>query len=445
MDRREEFELFLHEPAPPALEGSVRRARARYRAARRGRLWGIPLASLAGTAAAFVLLVNLSLPFARACGSLPFLRDLAAAVALSPSLKAAVEHDFVQPVGQTQTVNGITMTVEYLIVDQKQVNVFYTLKSEQYPELEGAPEFTAADGALAQASVHWGYFLEGEALRKITLDFADSVPDALVMTYEAYPSPYGGEGPRPATVADFAFTLHLDPAFTRQGQVYVLNYPVTLDGQTVTVDSVEIYPTHIRLNLLDAPSNTAWLKSLSFYLEDEKGSRYEAVTNGVSATGDPGGTPFMPSHRLESSYFGDARHLTLHITGAVWLDKGKEYIDLDIAAGTAKNLPQGVTLGKAERRGNDVDVTLVVQSRDGGTYGVLYDGWLDGEGERHQVERTVSCSPSKEPIAWNGVPIPAGSFYESFILEDCPEDHVRLGVSFSRYGNLPEPVEVPIK
>lgn len=442
MNRMQELESLISEPVPPALAGSVQRARAKHRAARRGKIWGIPLASLAGAAAAFVFLVNLSAPFALAAGRIPFLKGLTAAVALSPSLRAAVEHDYVQYVGQSQTVNGVTMTVEYLIVDQKQVNLFYTLESPLYSRLDGDADLTLPDGTRPQAMVGWGRSEGDGPLQKITLDFTDhSVPDTLQLTYTA--RPLDGPG-NPETVAVFSFSLKLDPGFTAAGEVYELNQTVTLDGQRITVASVEVYPTHIRLNLRDDGANTAWLKGLDFYLEDEKGNRYEKISNGVTATGDPD-TPFMASHRLESSYFGDAKHLTVHITGAMWLDKGKEYLGLDIAAGTAKNLPQGVTLGKARRRGDSVDVVLVAQDRDGGSYSVLDDGWLDGDGQRHRVDSRSFGSSREEPGAYYDIPIPGGSFYEAFTLEHCPWDQVKLGVSFSRYSAFASPVEVPVK
>ena len=120
MNRMEEYRRLLTEleATPPALEYTLQRAKAR----RRHGLWkkglGIPAGSLAAVFAAFVLLVNVSTPFALACSNVPFLKDLTAAVAFSPSLKAAVEHDFVQYIGQTQTQNGITMTLDYLIPDQ---------------------------------------------------------------------------------------------------------------------------------------------------------------------------------------------------------------------------------------------------------------------------------------------------------------------------------------
>jgi hypothetical protein len=63
-------------------------------------------------------LVNVSTPFAMACKSVPVIRELAEAVALEPSLKAALEHDYLQPVFQTQAKDGVTASVRYLIVDQ---------------------------------------------------------------------------------------------------------------------------------------------------------------------------------------------------------------------------------------------------------------------------------------------------------------------------------------
>ena len=84
----------------------------------------MPAGSLAICFTAFVLLVNLFPPFAAACGNVPLLRALAEAVRWSPSLSAAVEHDYVQPVDQSQNANGVTAAVEYLIVDRKQVSIF---------------------------------------------------------------------------------------------------------------------------------------------------------------------------------------------------------------------------------------------------------------------------------------------------------------------------------
>ena len=86
--------------------------------------------------AAFVLAVNTLPTFALACGKVPVLRELAAAVAFSPSLSAAVEHDYVQYIGQSQSVDGLTLTLEYVIADAQQMVVFYRTDGGRIPLLQ---------------------------------------------------------------------------------------------------------------------------------------------------------------------------------------------------------------------------------------------------------------------------------------------------------------------
>ena len=111
MNREEEYRALEKEleNLPESLETVVQRAAARKKnLQKKRRVFGIPAASLAACFAGFVLLVNLFPPFAYACGGVPLLRKLAKAVAWSPSLLAAVENEYVQPIDQSKTVNGIT-------------------------------------------------------------------------------------------------------------------------------------------------------------------------------------------------------------------------------------------------------------------------------------------------------------------------------------------------
>lgn len=88
MNRMEEYRALVREleTAPPALEHTLTRAQARDRARRRRNRLLRPLGALAGVLGAFVVLVNVSAPLARAVSQVPGLRELAAAVTISPSL-----------------------------------------------------------------------------------------------------------------------------------------------------------------------------------------------------------------------------------------------------------------------------------------------------------------------------------------------------------------------
>ena len=101
MNRMDEYTALLAEleQTPEELDHTVNKALNRKNTLqKKRRFFGTSLGGLAACFATFVLLVNLFPPFARACGSVPVLRELAKAVAWSPSLSAAVENDYVQPI-----------------------------------------------------------------------------------------------------------------------------------------------------------------------------------------------------------------------------------------------------------------------------------------------------------------------------------------------------------
>ena len=370
MNRNEEYRALLREleTTPPALDTAVDRAMERQRAARKRRLWGVPVGSLAACFVLFVGLVNAFPTFAAACEDVPVLGALAEAVRFSPSLSAAVENDYVQPVGQSQTQNGITATVDSIIVDQKQVHIFFTLEGEGYESLSA--EMPAFSPSQQCSILGAGFGQKPGTLLEFTLDYVDQdVPEGFTMTFavtgeregeeaETHAAPdraYEDELLAPPTepeeeiLAEFTFDLAFDPRFTAQGEVLAVNETFTMDGQTFTLTEAEVYPTHLRINVEGAEDNTAWLKGLDFYLENEDGARFDAVSGGVTANGDPD-SPAMVSYRLESPWFSGSQHLTVHITGAKWLDKEHERVYVDLEQGTAPWLPEGVRLTSAQRR-----------------------------------------------------------------------------------------------
>ena len=335
MDRKQEYDALMQElrHTPPALEGTMDRALARRQARRRGLR---PLRSLAAAAAVFVLLVNVSTPFAQACAHIPVLGWLAQAVCFSHSLSSAVEHDWVQKVDQTQRDSGYTLTLENLIVDQKQVHLFYTLVWED-PACEYAMVYVDSERLSPRPSVLSDSVNGPQDAGHIVLDYREEqVPDRLDLKLTVRPN---GDG---SPTARFRFQVTLDPSLTAVGQILPVEQWVELDGQQICVDRLEIYPTHARLMLRDCPDNTARLVSLLCHLEDETGRQYERE-GGLSGFSDPD-TGFLTELRLASPYFQQPERLTLRITGAVWQDPEEAEVAVDLAAGTAAGLPEEVRL-----------------------------------------------------------------------------------------------------
>lgn len=468
MTRNEEYQALLQElePTPAALEGTAERALRRRRRDRRLRIFGVPAGSLAACFIAFVLLVNLFPPFARACGNVPLLRALAQAVAWSPSLSAAVENDYVQPMGQSQTENGITATVEYVIVDQKQVNIFFTLEGEGYESLSTElPEFTPRQQCAVLSS---DFRQPPGTLLRFTLDYSDNdVPEGFTMTFgvtgetgeEAEDRPAAPsrsildepEPEEPDILASFTFDLAFDPTYTAQGEIVPVNSTFQLDGQTLTVTEVEVYPTHVRVNVEGGPDNTAWLEDLDFYLENEDRERFDSITNGIASTSNPD-QPDQKSFRLESPYFADSAHLTLHITGAKWLDKDMERIRVDLANGTADRLPEGVELYSAQRSGDGWIVQFSAPEEEEMHFHQLFSMiYYDPEGGEHSMDsRNTMTEPYFEGTL-SGEELDArqaaaeGRFFEILPLRDYPYEEVWLCPVYSRATTAETPVTIPIK
>ncbi|MGN0968417.1 MAG: DUF4179 domain-containing protein [Oscillospiraceae bacterium] len=449
MNRMEEYDALLREleETPARLNCTVARAKARTQRQKLRRAVGIPASAVAAVCACFVLLVNVSGPFAQACSAIPVLKDLAQAVSFDRSLSAAVEHDWVQPIGLTERDGDLTMTVEYVIVDQKQLNIFYTLEGgpDTDPQAFYMPRsklLNARGEQLACSVLSGSSHVDGE-LYTITADFASTegtMPSEVRLECEM--TRHNNDTNQNEPVGKFAFDLSFDPRFTEQARVVELGRWVELDGQRILFRDVEIYPTHIRVNVEDDPDNTAWLRGLSFYAEDENGVRYDKPGSGISSAGSVD-SPFRQSFRLESSFFSEGEQLTLYLTGAQWLDKDREWTWVDLTTGETGFLPDGVTLHRFSRSGDAASLTFRVHTGPMNTYNPFrqwrnpdgkeqtFDGWSGGTAYNMEGEE----SPELPLEEYSDI---------SFTLKGCTEDRVELELNYTRGLEYGAPIEVPV-
>lgn len=452
MKRMEEYNLLMQELGKPvpALEGTLTRVQTRYRRQRILR----PLIGLSAAFAVFVLMVNFCTPVAYACSKIPFLKELAEAVTFSRSLSDAVENQYVQPLYLKQTDNGVTTSVEYLIVDQKQVNIFYRLDSEDYEHMAENPLILMPDGthplSCSYSVNEWD--VPNGKLRSVTVDFLDTdVPSSLrfQLDIENYESDTT-EAPiadisadeamfaeetdyKPDFVAHFDFLLEFDPDFTATGRTVAVNQSVELDGQSIILTDMEIYPTHLRLNVAGAPENTAWLTRLDFYIETDWGMKFDTISNGITATGSID-SPMMVSYRADSSYFYEAKHLKVVITGAEWLDKDMKTVPLNLNTGECGPLPDGTVLDTISEQENGWLLRFRVRQRKPNfTHQIFSSIYYDiYKNERYFDSWNVTFADED------------GYFVVSIPLRDYPYDEVLLCPSYSHEWQAEEPVAVTV-
>ena len=461
MNRTEEYNALLREleQVPPALDGTVDRARARLRRRRAGRWCGIPAAGLAGVAAAFVLLVNYSMPFARACSAVPVLRELMSAVAFSPSLKLAVEHNYAQYIGEEQIQGGVTLRLEYLILDQGQLRFF--LKADgPHEHYMATADLADEDGVpLEGCAITSSSFPPGELTGSVSVHVSgDSFrfPEVLRLTLHLKgegssaaeaPTPVPDDGAAsPAYEGDFFFEIPLDASHLNDVVSVPMGDWVEVDGQLLRF-SLDSYPTHGRLTVEEHPDNTASLAGLDFYLEDDRGNRYED-----NPSGSVGG--LGSAHMCDTTYFSNPSRLTLYITRLEWLEPDREWVTVDLAQGAALTpLPDGVEL--AVHRSEDrsvLELALLApeppESNETAmvSYQVGSGSYRTPDGQEHYFGGHSSFHGG--PLRWDGggeLPVPEGYFVELYHLVGYEYDTIDLGLHFTQRRDLDTPISVTLK
>ena len=432
MNRNEEFfELLTDlERNAPDLSASVRKAKDRRS---RSVFLYRPLAGVAACLALFVLLVNVSAPVAKACANVPILKQLVEVATFSRSLSDAVENDYVQPSDMIQEKDGITAKIEYFIVDEKQVNIFYRLESEKYKAMYVQAGVLDKDGVQGACLVRTPINdVPNEELRLITIDYYDNtVPDSVQLEILAYQlqDDYQ-ESAQP--LAEFIFQLEFDAENMAKAIVYPVNKTVVLDGQRITVTDIAVYPTHLRVNTVGAADNTAWLQGLDFFIETEKG-RFETGAGGILSTGKKEG---HMSFRADSTYFYEAKEIRLIITGARWLSKDMEKVKIDLKTGQADNLPEGVSLIPMGAENAMSPVMLhVCWDWDESQHIMLSMLYEDAQGKLCDASVGFKNCWEHEGNCW----------HEWLDLKDYPYDNIRIRLTYTHGWKAAEPIVVTVQ
>lgn len=465
MNRNSEYTELIKklEDTPLKLDYTVSRARSRkskYERRRRAKkAVFFPLGLLAAVFLIFTVLVNYSAPFADACSAIPVLDRLAEALKMSPSLSDALKNDYVQKIGLEQSKDGVSAKIEYVIVDQKELNIFYSLGSDKYSEMKGTCKITKPLSGYSVLSYHEPQ-IQDSSLRKIVVDFSNGfyMPDSVEMTLSVFDAEGSYEGSSaespgalpeyeysdPIRIADFDFALKFDPEHTASGELIIVDKPFKLDGQSLTLENVEIYPSHTRLYFSAAEGNSAWLKDLDFYLENGKGEIFDG-RDGISSMGESE-SPMMSTYLIQSAYFYDTDQIKLCIRAATWLEKDKEQMQINMSTGTADDLPDGVKLEYVGEYSNGRKLYFSVPS----TYNnreLLAWNFFDADGnyynlgERYRTGGGVFYEEVGKVIGEKDAFVEQITIYK----EGYSGDEIWIPLNYSKETKLSSPLEIRIK
>ncbi len=473
MNRNNEFTEWMKEldEGVPAVDESIKRGSRRK--ARKQFLYQ-PLIGLAAVFMLFVLSVNLCAPVAMAFSKVPVLKELMKSVAFSKSLRDAIENEYVQGVDLKQTKNGVTVEIVSMVVDQERLTVFYRFESDKYKHLIANSKVFDEHGEdwLGMTECEMSdYNCPNEEIRSVSTTmllanmtdrtWQESTPEKVVfrmvvwdrLAYENtnyLPDEVVQEGNE--HIMTFDFLLELNPENMPQPITYEVNEAIELGGQNLTVQDVVVYPTYMRVNVEEPSENTAKLVELHFYVENEDGERfYNFLETSKSISIDEEG-PIWFHFDAESPYFAESESLKLVITGAEWMEPGKEQTYVNLTTGEVKNLPDYVTLKETlEINGKlylifSQESVVMDDNRTGESIGRMLNlnpfiwKYYDGDGNKHKAA-CEGYSPKEEldwKVTWQGGLEHdedwnlTGMYKNTICLEDYPYEEILLENYYSK-------------
>jgi hypothetical protein len=419
------------ENTPMELEYSLIRGIAKAKKqSKRTCIWKIPAITLSSLAIAFVLLVNFVPAAASAMNNISFLEPIVEAVSFDTSLKTAVEHNYVQLVEKTQTIDEVTVTIEYIIVDASSISIFYSVTAPYSVGPVTAETIDDNNNFMNKiASVH---FKNEGGLRIVRYELKPFYDIPKEFTFHInlkknnnsqLPEKY------------FQFKLAVDEKYTQAVDTVKIDRWIEIADQKIYLKQLEIYPTQAKLILDTDVHNDSLIRGIDLYFKDNDGNIYNPKTFGMSNVYDYS-TYDLSCIQFESSYFTDASLLNLYINGISIVEKDKKYGVIDYSNRTITNLPEGVSITSMMLNGSDLDIELKAENNSMKVKDAMIDMvYYDQEFNSYHIDQMGMTSYGEN----------ATSFHNDFTIKNFVDKKFQIRWLYGPLQRLSKPMKLNFK
>lgn len=276
----------------------------------------------------FATSIRVSPAFANVVASIPGMEKIVALIQDNKGLQSAIDNDHYQEIGVSGESSGIKIVVDGIIVDEKNIILFYTIDFRGNNEIEDIHRIhiKGANGEdLKVGGIHndyaSGYFDNMISTNSLEIDFQEQLSTKnVVLEFEII----GGNGE--TEVIKLPFTIKKNDVKSKR---YVLNEEVIVNGQSMTIEDVTISPVRTAIQVRFDPENT--MKIFGFedlQIVNEKGEVWSSIANGTTASSD-GEKPNVVTYYLQSNYFEEPKQLYLEFGKLMALEKEEAYLLID--------------------------------------------------------------------------------------------------------------------
>ncbi|MGO1059920.1 DUF4179 domain-containing protein [Planococcus sp. FY231025] len=352
--------------------------------------------SLTAAAIAMIVLVSTiraSPAFAQTVSGIPGVAGIVEMIRNDKGLASIIENDFYQEIEASQTIDGLTLAIEGVILDESGMNIYYKISSDEP--------------------------LEGLALGKAEIENKTPIPPSSISmgAGEAAGSEYSDyvafHFENPIRFEELDFTFKLDVGVkgksaqfavpfelsenVRQGQKFVLNENVEIESQKMTIHEVTIHPLRTEVVISFDPANSKKILHIEdLRLEDENGEIWGSARNGRSSHGEPGEKMV---YYLQSNYFKEPEELHLRFNELQAVDKGEASLLVDVEKQQLLRSPSDGQLNLAEADKKTVRFVLNGLPEKEFNYGLISE-IVDADGKKLHVSSESMAFKENNEREW---------------------------------------------
>lgn len=285
----------------------------------------------------FILLVNTSTSFVYAVSEIPILNRISQMLLFDESVKSALENDYIQYVGLSETQGETTLKLPYVIADERNLLLFFQTNEKQLaPGEMYEVDFTSfrdknTGKIYSQGFISLGYMTadnpeEDLGLMRLRVFFPDLIlPREIEITITLLKT-VNIESEFTRNSRD-TFTFDLSLREFEEPKIYPIEKELIIEGKRITMDRMEVYPTGCTLHYKTWKTN-----------QDELTLQFNVVKDGLRSTLSSNfySTSFYDEYdehtlRIEDNYFNQPKTRSLLISSYYFLAEDQQYVNLDVA------------------------------------------------------------------------------------------------------------------
>ncbi|WNB91718.1 DUF4179 domain-containing protein [Bacillus sp. NEB1478] len=347
--------------------------------------------------------IKISPAFASYISEIPGMEKIVELIDDDKGRMAAVEKKYFQKQSVSDEKDGLKVTIDGTISDEKGIVLFYTLHSkEKIKEIQiDKVNLKAQDGTvLDEASISYGEFHQsekGEHSFSGEIEYFFEAP-LIAKKYIIDVEVKGKKFILPFTLNDF-----------KTKKEYTINRTMELDGQKINVEKAVIYPLRVAIHLKMDPNNTKQILNLDdLRLVDGNNEVWGKIANGATGSGDKDTEQEI---YLQSNYFTDPNVLYLVLGSAQAVDKK----DLKVVVDTDKleilKQPTGEVLQNIrfeEERG------LVFELHSSKQFNFeVFGDIIDASGNKIDVHEQSMSSSDEKKVTELGIKLPPKNTFKN--------------------------------